>query len=164
MDYVISGIPLPPLRPLFGLDDVALRAHGVVRMRADAKPGYPCRVTLEDAEPGEDVLLLPFRHHDVPTPYRADGPVFVREAARSTRALRNAVPLQLRSRLLSVRAYDAGGWMREADVVEGTVLEPLVFRYLRDAGIAYLHVHNARRGCYAARIDRAPPGTRAVTT
>lgn len=155
MDYVVEGLDIEVFRPLFGLQDDALRARGVVRMVADAKPGFPCRVTLEDAEPGETVLLLPWRHLDVDTPYRADGPIFVRESARATRVSRNAIPEQQRSRLLSVRAYDAAGWMRDAEVVDGVALEPLIARFLADPEVDYLHVHNARRGCYACRVDRA---------
>ncbi|HEX2083783.1 MAG TPA: DUF1203 domain-containing protein, partial [Xanthomonadaceae bacterium] len=104
MDYIVSGLPIAPFQPLFGLDDPALAARGVTRMVADIKPGFPCRITLEDAEPGEPVLLLNWRHLDVDTPYRADGPIFVRESALATRVVRNAIPEQQRSRLLSVRA------------------------------------------------------------
>jgi hypothetical protein len=123
-------------------------------MVVDAKPGFPCRVTLEDAEPGETVLLLSWRHLDGDTPYRADGPIFVRESAGATRVSRNAIPEQQRSRLLSVRAYDDAGWMRDAEVVEGIALEALIARFFTDPQVAYLHAHNARRGCYACRIDR----------
>ena len=154
MDYVISGLPVQPFQSLFGLDDVELRAHGVVRMTVDSNPGFPCRISLEDAQVGESVLLLPWRHHDVDTPYRADGPIFVRETMRDHARTRNAIPEQQRSRLLSVRAYNAGGWMQDAEVVEGTMLEALIARFFGNAGVAYLHVHNARRGCYACRVDR----------
>lgn len=117
--------------------------------------GLPCRVTLEDAEPGETVLLLPWRHHDVDTPYRADGPIFVSESARITAVSPNAVPEQQRSRLLSVRAYDAQGWMQDAEVVDGAELETLIARWFNDnPEIHFLHVHNARRGCYACRVNR----------
>ena len=53
-----------------------------------------------------------------------------------------------------MRAYDAAGWMHAADVVEGVALEPLIERLFADARIDCLHVHNARRGCYAFRIER----------
>ena len=155
MDYRIKGLPLAPFQPLFGLDETELAARGIVRMVADSKPGYPCRITLEDAEPGESLLLLNWRHQDADTPYRADGPIFVREAAMETRELRNAVPQQQRDRLLSVRAYDAQGWMHDADVLQGTELEAAIGRFFADARIDYLHVHNARRGCYACRVERA---------
>ncbi len=155
MAYVVRGLPLLPFQPLFGLPDAALRELGIVRMTADKKPGYPCRVTLEDAEPGEDLLLLNWRHLDSASPYRSDGPIFVREAATATREVRDAIPEQQRCRLLSVRAYDADGWMRDAEVVEGIALEDLIERYFADPLVDYLHVHNARRGCYACRVDRA---------
>ncbi len=154
MDYVVSGLPLAPFAPLFGLPDAALALHGARRVVADAQPGFPCRITLEDAAPGESLLLLHWRHLDGDTPYRSDGPVFVRESALATARVRNAIPEQQRTRLLSVRAYDADGWMRDAEVVEGVVLEPLVARFFADPAVAFLHVHNARRGCYACRIDR----------
>lgn len=153
--YVVSGWPIAAFRPLFGLDEATLATRGVARVVADASPGYPCRVTLEDADPGETLLLLNLRHLDGDTPYRADGPVFVRESARATRILRDVVPQQVRQRLLSVRAYDAAGWMQDAEVAEGTRLEPLIQRFFDDDRVAFLHVHNARRGCYACRIDRA---------
>ena len=154
MDYVISGLPLQPFQPLFGLDDATLRERGVVRVVADASPGYPCRITLQDAEPGERLLLLPWKHLDADTPYRAGGPIFVREAASASAVFRNEIPEQQRSRLLSVRAYDADGWMRDAEVDEGVRLDALIARFFTDPQVAYLHVHNARRGCYACRIDR----------
>lgn len=155
MDYVISGLPLQPFQPLFGLDDAALHERGAVRVVADASPGYPCRITLQDAGPGERLLLLPWTHLAVDTPYRACGPIFVRESALAQGVFRNAVPEQQRSRLLSVRAYDAAGWMRDAEVDEGIRLEALVSRFFADPQVAYLQVHNARRGCYACRVDRA---------
>jgi hypothetical protein len=154
MDYVISGLPLPPFQSLFELDETSLRAHGAVRVVADAHPGYPCRITLQDAEPGERLLLLPWTHLDADTPYRAGGPIFVREAASASAVFRNEIPEQQRSRLLSVRAYDADGWMRDAEVDEGVRLDALIARFFADPQVAYLHVHNARRGCYACRIDR----------
>ena len=79
MDYIVSGLPLEPFAPLFGLDDEALRARGIRRLRADAQPGFPCRVTLEDAAPGQSLLLLNWRHLDADSPYCADGPIFVGE-------------------------------------------------------------------------------------
>ena len=154
MDYVIRGLPVQSFQSLFALDAAALQARGIVREVADRTPGYPCRITLQDAAPGESLLLLPWTHLDADTPYRASGPIFVREAAAATGVFVNTVPEQLRDRLLSVRAYDAAGWMRDAEVAEGLRLEALIERFFGDARVAYLHVHNARRGCYACRVDR----------
>lgn len=137
------------------LDDDGLRARGARRMRADEKPGFPCRVSLVDAEPGEEVILLPFTHHEVDTPYRASGPIFVRVNARTARPGVNEVPEMIRSRLLSVRAYDARGMMVDCEVVEGSNLEELIERTFSDPRVEYLHLHNARPGCFNCRVVRA---------
>lgn len=154
MGYIVRGLPVQEFRALFGLGHEALRERGVVRQWAAAKPSYPCRITLQDAEPGESLLLLAWEHQDAGTPYRSGGPIFVRESATATFEARNHIPEQQRSRLLSLRAYDEAGWMHRADVVEGTGLESLIGSIFADPKIEYLHVHNAPRGCYACRIDR----------
>jgi hypothetical protein len=109
---------------------------------------------LKDAEPGERVILLPYTYHDVASPYRASGPIFVREQAEQTEFGVNEIPELLRSRLLSVRAYDGDGFMIAAEVVDGQQIEEPIGRFFADAKVAYLHVHNARPGCYSCRVDR----------
>ena len=155
MDYRISGLPVAPFAPLFALSDAELAERDIKRCVADAMPGFPCRVSLEDAQPGEKLLLLHYEHQPAASPYRAAGPIFVREAARDSFAGINIVPAQLRSRLLSVRAYDADGMMVDAEVTEGKELEPMIQRLLGRGTVDYLHVHFAKRGCYACRIERA---------
>jgi hypothetical protein len=155
MSFVISGIDPAPFAHLFGLSDVALAQARVVRMPVDAKPGFPCRVTLEDAEPGEAVLLVNYEHLAVATPYRSAHAIFVREGAEAVARFEGVVPQVLAQRLLSVRAFDAAGMMTDADVIEGGELEHLIARFFADPAVAYLHVHNAKRGCFAARVDRA---------
>jgi hypothetical protein len=155
MSFRYRGLPLSGLKPLFGLGDDELTARGIRRMIADVKPGFPCRVTLEDAEPGERVLLLAFEHQPAATPYRASGPIFVREAAQTAFDRVGDPPLSLLARLLSVRAYASDGMMTDAEVTPGENLELLLRRFFADAGVAYAHVHYAKRGCYAARVARA---------
>jgi hypothetical protein len=155
MDFKLSGLPVAEFSHLLSLDDAALDRAGVTRCIVEEAGAYPCRVTLDDAEPGEEVLLLNYAHLSAPTPYASTGPIFVRRGARSTRVVVNEVPEQQRRRLLSVRAYDRSGWMIDAEVVDGTELESLITRFLGDPKVDYLHVHNARRGCYACRVDRA---------
>lgn len=154
MDFRITGLPLADFDSLLKLEDDALRARGVVRVVADAPNAYPCRITLEDAEPGEELLLLSYAHQPARSPYASAGPIFIRRSAFATRSVVNEVPEQQRRRLLSVRAYDHRDCMVDAEVIEGTDLEPLIRRFLADPGVCYLHVHNARRGCYACRVDR----------
>jgi hypothetical protein len=154
MSFRATGLPLSPFEPLFGLDDEALAARGMCRVIADAKPGFPCRVSLADAVPGERLILLPFEHQPAHSPYRASGPIFVREAARTPFDEVDVVPPVLRGRPLSVRAYDAAGMMVDADVLDGDDVESAIARFFARGDVAYLQVHNAKRGCYACRIDR----------
>lgn len=154
MSYVIAGLDPAPFRHLYGMSDAELNAAGVVRMIADARPGYPCRVTLEDVEPGTAVLLVNHEHLPVDTPYRSRHAIFVAEGVERPARYEDAVPEQLRFRLLSVRAFDANGMMIDAEVLEGTGLAAEIARMFADFRAAYLHVHNARRGCFAARVDR----------
>ena len=141
--------------PLFEESDAELAAMGARRMVADEKPGFPCRVSLADAEVGETVLLLPFTHHDVASPYRASGPIFVRKGARMASPGGGEIPTMLVHRLLSVRAYDGAAMMLGADVVKGSEIEATVRRLLADPAVAYLHVHNAKPGCYNCSVVRA---------
>jgi hypothetical protein len=155
MNFQISALPLAPFAPLFAMSDAELRQRGALRRIVDAKPGFPCRVSLEDAEIGERVVLLNFEHQSADSPYRAQHAVYVRENAIEAHPAVGEVPEVLRRRLLSVRAYDSAGMMIEADVVDGRELEPVIERMLARANVAYLHLHNAKPGCYAARVDRA---------
>lgn len=154
MSFVVTGLSAEPFAHLFGADEATLEAAGAIRYRADAKPGFPCRVSLTDAEPGETVLLLNHEHHAAETPYRARHAIFVREAREAPARFENRMPPALAVRLLAIRAYDAEGMMIDAEIVEGADAVPLVERLLADPRAAYLHAHNARRGCFAARIDR----------
>jgi hypothetical protein len=155
MPFQISALPREEFASLFALDDAQLRSMGARRYVADRTPGFPCRVSLKDAAVGERVVLVPFTHQSADSPYRASGPVFVREAAVQASLGANEVPEQLRLRLLSVKAYDADALMIDADVTDGRKLESVVERMLGDRRAHYLHVHFARPGCYACRIDRA---------
>jgi hypothetical protein len=155
MSFRISSLPVEPFQALFGLSDDELLKRGARRAVADEKPGFPCRVTLADAEPGETLLLLNYQHlPDAGSPYRATGPIFVRELAKGGTEVRDRVPDYLARRILSVRAYDQDGMMLDADVVEGKELAPAVAKFFENDDVAYLHAHFAKRGCYAARIDR----------
>lgn len=155
MTFRITGLPLSAFRPLFDLDDDALEAIGARRMIADAPNSAPCRVSLADAEPGDRLILLNHRHLDAPaSPYRADGPVFVREAAVEADLPAGEVPDMLGRRLLSARVYDADWMMTDADVVEGKDLADRLERWFADPSAAVIHLHTARRGCFMAEARR----------
>jgi len=154
MGFRISALDVDNFSHLFGLDDEALKQQGVQRRVVDSKPGYPCRVSLQDAEVGETVLLMNYEHQPAPTPYRSSHAIFVREWAEQAVLESNEVPNMLRSRLLSVRAFDNSGMMIDADVIEGEQLESMIERMLASDATAYLHIHNARLGCYAVLVKR----------
>jgi hypothetical protein len=155
MHFRISALPLAPFAHLFALSDAELAEQGIVRRIADQKPGFPCRVSLLDAEPGERLLLLNYEHLAVASPYRSRHAIYVRENARQAQPEIDEIPDVLKSRLLSLRGFDAQGMMRQAEVVEGHEARPVIEAMLGDPNVSYLHVHNAKPGCYAARIDRA---------
>jgi len=152
--FVIRGLDPAPFVELYGLSDTSLAERGVVRMQVDAKPGFPCRVSLEDAGIGETMLLLNHEHLPVEAPYRQRHAIFIREGATEAALFEDEVPAQLAIRTLSLRAYDSNGMMTDADLVEGCELATLIDRFFADPSVAYLHAHNAKRGCFAARIDR----------
>jgi hypothetical protein len=155
MTYAVVGLPVEPFRPLFGLPDEDLAARQVVRVVADAPVGYPCRVMLEDARPGDTLLLLNHEYQNADTPYRGRHAIFVNEAAQRPRRFVDEVPPVLLIRpAISLRAFDEAGMMIDADLASGTAIEPAILRLLGDPLACYLHAHNAARGCYAARIER----------
>jgi hypothetical protein len=155
MGFRISALDVDQFRHLFDKDAETLAAFGVERMTVDNKPGYPCRVSLQDADVGETVLLMNYEHQPASSPYRASHAIFVREWADQARPGRNDVPEMLRTRLLSVRAFDCAGMMVDAEIVGGVELETLIERMLANDSVSYLHLHNAGRGCYVARAERA---------
>jgi hypothetical protein len=155
MDFRILGLDPAPFRHLFGLPDTELAERAVKRYVADAKPGFPDRVELRDAEPGEHVLLLNYTHQPANTAYRSCHAIFVLEGARSPYDRIGEVPYALRVRPISLRAFDDKHEMIDADLVDGRELERLITKFLGNASVKYLQAHYARRGCYAARIERA---------
>lgn len=155
MNFQISGLEESRFQHLFGQAPEALAKYGVERMTVESQPGYPCRVSLRDVNVGETVLLMNYEHLSAPSPYRSSHAIFVKEGASGATVGKNQIPEMLRIRLLSVRAFDANGMMVEADVVDGDDLEPIIERMLSIESVDFLHIHNAKRGCFMARADRA---------
>ena len=155
MGFRISGLPLESFQPLLTLDAAGLEAAGVVDFIVEDEHTWPCRVSLQDAVRGERVLLLDFRHQPAKSPYAASGPIVVRRDAAQACVAVDEVPAQQRNRLLAVRAFDARDWIVGGEVAPGTDLEAVIGRLFADPRVDYLHLHNARYGCYAARVDRA---------
>ena len=154
MSFRIRGLPAAPFADLFSMSDPQLSARAAVRRLAASKPGFPCRISLTDAAVGDDVLLINHEHLPVDSPYRSRHAIYIR-AGETTFDAVNTVPAMLRSRLLSLRGFDADGMLTAADVVDGNALERALEPLFADARTAYVHAHFARPGCYAARIERA---------
>jgi hypothetical protein len=154
MAFRIQGLAPDHFSHLFGLSDGVLREHQVVRYAVDSNPGFPDRITLRDAPVGQSVLLVNYLHLDVASPYRSQHAIFVLEGAQQAFNEIDRVPEVLRTRTLSLRAYDAQGMMLDADLVEGVEVETWIGRFFDNPAVDYLHAHNARPGCFACRIDR----------
>jgi Protein of unknown function (DUF1203) len=155
MSFQLVGIPFEPFAPLFSLGRSELAELDVQRVIATEQPGYPCRVSLADAEIGEELLLLPYAHQPARSPYKASGPIFVRKAARQCKLDAGVIPDYVRLRQMSVRAYDAAHLMIDAAVCEGKDTAPTILGMFDNSEVAYIHLHNAKRGCFSCRVDRA---------
>jgi hypothetical protein len=152
--FQITGIDPAPFDALFELCDARLKTLGAVRRVATESPGFPCRVSLEDAQVGEELLLLPYEHHPTASPYRSSGPIFVRRGATRRRLAPGEVPPYVTRRVISVRAYDAAGMMVGASVRAGTEVRAEIERCMEDPAVAYLQLHNAKPGCFSCQVDR----------
>ena len=154
MSFRVLGLSPELFRDHFAMSDQQLKACGALRLVAD-QPQLPCRVSLEHARIGDELLLLNFEHQPGDTPYRARHAIYVSRGSTRTFDRVDVVPETILTRLVSVRAFDARHMMIDADVVEGTQAAELFERLLSNPAASYLQVHNARRGCYAARVERA---------
>ena len=155
MNFQIEALAAAEFARFKALSDDDLATRNIVRRIADVHPGYPCRVSLEDAAIGERVLLLPYTHLDVDSPYRASHAIFVRENAVTATPAVGEIPAALRPRLLSLRAFDAHGYMLDATVVHGREVEPELLALLGGDNVEFVDIHNAKPGCFAARARQA---------
>jgi hypothetical protein len=152
MSFRITGLPANDFSHLFSLDDAELAAQGA--RRRIVQHNAPCRVSLTDANPGDEVILVNYEHHPVDSPYRMRFAIWVREGEETYDKV-DEVPQQLRTRELAARAFDNSGMMLGWELVPGEKLEGAIERLLAKPNAAYLHLHYAAPGCYAARVDRA---------
>jgi hypothetical protein len=151
MSFRITGLPAENFDHLFALSDAELAKQGAVRRNA---PGaVPCRISLTDATPGEEVILANYEHHAVDSPYRMRFAIYVRKGEKTYDEV-DAIPEQLRHRTLAARSFDEDGMMVDRELVEGAQLEGAIERLFGNPRAAYLHLHYAAPGCYAARVER----------
>ena len=154
MSFRITGLRPEPFRHLFGLSDDELRSRSVVRYVVDESPGFPDRIEMRDVAIGESVLLVNHTHQAAENPYRGSHAIFVREGACVAYDRVDEVPEVMLVRTLSLRAFDASDMMTEAHLIGGAQVREAIERLFSDSRAAYIHAHYAKRGCFAARIDR----------
>jgi hypothetical protein len=154
MTYRITGLDPAPYKPLFGLSDEKLAERGVVRMTADEKPSYPCRVSLTDRDIGESVLLVNHVSHEVANPYRASHAIFVTEGTDRPAEFVDQVPPVFEPRVMSLRGFDQGGMMVEAILTQPGEADAGIRKLFENLEIVTIHAHNATRGCFSAKIER----------
>ena len=80
--------------------------------------------------------------------------VFVRKGEERYDAV-DQVPEQLRLRKLAARAFDANAMLIGYELADGHDIETVIERLFADPRAAYIHLHFAAPGCFAARVDRA---------
>jgi hypothetical protein len=152
--FQLLGLASAQFSSLFALTDAALHDLNICRMIATKNPGYPCRVGLVDAEIGDELLLLPFEHQAAQSPYKASGPIFVRKASAQAIIAPGVIPDYVSSRQISIRAYDAAHMMIDAVVCEGVATSRAIGQLFAVAAVEYLHLHNAKRGCFSCAVKR----------
>jgi hypothetical protein len=154
MSFQIIGLSPTLFIGLYGLSDADLAARNAKRYIADTHPGFPDRIGLRDVEVGEPLILVHHEHQSGATPYRASHAVFVREGAMESSIVVDQIPMVLRTRVISARAFSAKHWMIDADLCAGSDLEAGIERLLANDDVDYLQLHFAKYGCYAARVQR----------
>ena len=154
--FRLVGLAPEAFEPLFEMSPAELAGRGIQRVVADADHGFPCRVSLEDARAGDELLLLPFDNLPEPgTPYRSGGAIFVRRGVRQATLQPGELPPYVTRRTMSVRAYDAQHMMVAGEVWAGEAVRVPLERLLADDNVSYIHLHNAGRGCFSCRVERA---------
>ncbi|MCH2076199.1 MAG: DUF1203 domain-containing protein [Rhodobacteraceae bacterium] len=155
MNFRIEALSPDQFRALFDLSDEELAARNACRRIAVDSSGAPCRVSLEAAEEGEELILLHSAHQTVASPYRASHAIYVRRDVEQAQPAINEVPKVILSRLISLRGFDAAGMMIHAEVTEGENVPATLATILEDPAVEYVHLHFAKAGCFAASAKRA---------
>lgn len=155
MSYKITGLQRDQFEDYFGMDDSDLAKHGAVRVTAAADKGWPCRISLQDAKAGEQLILLNHVSHDVATPYRSAYAIYLRENAGVAAEYVDNTPPVFDGRPMAFRAFDANGMLRDAALALPGEADAKIRGLFDNADIAYIHAHNAAHGCFSAKVERA---------
>lgn len=154
MTYTIQGLDPARFAPLFAMKDGELADHRAVRVRAAASAGFPCRVSLRDADEGDELVLVHHVNHDVETPYRNAFAIYVRKDAGEAARFIDECPPVFAGRPIALRGYDGSGMLVGARLAIPGGADALIRELLDDPQVAYIDAHNAAHGCFSARIQR----------
>ncbi len=153
-NFKIKAIDADNVKHLFDFTDKELKKINAIRQRVTAKPGFPCRVSLEDPEIGEEVILFPYNSFDIISPYTSKSPVFIRKNAITAQPDINEIPLMFTHRTLSLRGFDSKGMMLDARTIQGKELKRNLHAIFSDQNISFIHIHNSGPGCFNCYVDR----------
>ena len=154
-DFIVCALEDNQFSQYFDLPEEKLTELGAYLFVADQSPCYPCRVSLIDAEVGENVLAISYEHHVENSAYRSSGPIFVRQTAQTVELDKNEIPQVFNNRLLSVRGYNGSNLMIEAETAVRDDIQATLFRFFDNSDVHYIHVHNAGPGCFSCSVKRA---------
>ncbi|MEO9468510.1 DUF1203 domain-containing protein [Parasphingorhabdus sp.] len=149
MTYQITG-----LNPVEMFHDKNESEISVVRVTATSKPGFPCRVSLVDAEEGEELIVFHHVSHDVSSPYRSAYAIYARTAAVTAAQYTDRVPPVFEGRPLGLRAFGADVMLKTAGLAMPDEADKTIRHLLELDEVAYIDVHNAAHGCFVARVER----------
>ena len=155
MTYMIQGLDPAPYRAFQALDDDTLAAQGIIRLPVTQLSAFPCRIRLIDLPVGESVLLVNHVSRERPSPYHASHAIFVGEGKTVAAHYEDKVPPDLTRRVLSVRGFDAQDMMIDAMLVQPGGADAAIRLLFANRAIATIDIHNATRGCFAARAERS---------
>lgn len=153
MAYRIDGLAPEQFADYFRSTDEELVKRYARRAIADG-PGFPCRISLEEAEIGEELILLNHVSNDAPTPFRASHAIYVREGVNAGCYI-DAVPPLFESRTLGLRGFDGEGMLRGALLALPGEADAKIRELFERPEIAAIHAHNAALGCFLARVERS---------
>jgi len=150
--YRIEGLEREPFEPLFAMSDAELAERRALRTIA-CGPGYPCRISLEEAEVGEPLVLVNHVSNEAETPFRASHAIYVRKDAPRG-CYTDEVPAIFASRTLGLRGFDRDGMLRGALIAGPGESDAKIRELFERPEIAEIHAHTAALGCFLAKVER----------
>lgn len=154
MTYRITGLNPANHAVLFAMTDAELSAINARRVIANSNHGFPCRVSLRDADEGDALILFHHVSHEVATPYRSAYAIYVRETADAAAVYVDETPPVFEGRPIALRGFDADGNLLGAALALPGQADARIRELFESDDIAYIHAHNAAHGCFSAAIER----------